>query len=165
MKRIDSRTHQQSPAFLPKEEEEKMSNEDIPSWLKEDEPDPQPPPKRSQQQYIPPMAKVPYENLNQQGSNPGDMSKYKEIVFWSLKILTILLCALMSITAAVGFTYVNGINETGQVMVAFYMIVFSVILAVFEIIQIRPIEYLDTIYRRNFGFLYGTKGKSFFIIL
>ena len=71
----------------------------------------------------------------------------------------------MAITASIGFTYVNGINETGQVMVAFYMIVFAVILAIFEIIEVRPCESLDAIYRRNFGFLYGTKGKSFFIIL
>lgn len=142
-----------------------MSNEDIPSWLKEDEPDTTLPPKgKSQQQYVPPMPKGPYENLNQP-SHSADMSKYKEIVFWSLKILTLLLCILMTITAVVGFTYVNGINETGQVMVAFYMIVFALILAIFEIIQIRPIESLDAIYRRNFGFLYGTKGKSFFIIL
>jgi hypothetical protein len=144
-----------------------MSNQDIPSWLKEDVPDNQP--KRSQQpqqQYIPPMPKVPYESLGPQPTQSGpDITKYKEIVFWALKVITLLLCTLMTITASVGFTYVNGINETGQVLVAFYLIVFALILAIFEIIEIRPIESLDAIYRRNFGFLYGTKGKSFFIIL
>jgi hypothetical protein len=137
-----------------------MSGEEIPSWLKEDVPNPP----NKQQQYTPPMAQVPYANLNQP-SQQMDISKYKQIVFWTFKIMTLLLCTLMMITAGVGFMHVNGINETGQVMVAFYMIVFAAILAIFEIIQVQPWESLDVIYRRNFGFLYGTKGKSFFIIL
>jgi hypothetical protein len=140
-----------------------MSNEEIPSWLKEDVPSSQP---KQQHQYAPPMAQVPYANLNQpQAHGAVDISKYKEIIFWALKIMTLLLCLLMMITAVVGFMHVSGINETGQVMVAFYMIIFAAILAIFEIIQVRPCESLDVIYRRNFGFLYGTKGKSFFIIL
>ena len=107
-------------------------------------------------------------NSNVEYGNPPlplDIRKYKNIIYWGMKVGILLLCLLMITTAVIGFTYVNGIDETGQVMVALYMILFAGILAIFEIIQIYPIESLDLIYRRNFGFLYGTKGKALFIIL
>ncbi len=49
--------------------------------------------------------------------------------------------------------------------IAAYMLFFSTLLFVFEAVEIRPVEWLDHLLRRNFGFLYGAMGKSFFIIL
>ena len=45
------------------------------------------------------------------------------------------------------------------------MFFFAALLFVFEGVQIKNIEALDHVFRRNFGFLYNVMGKSFFIIL
>lgn len=49
--------------------------------------------------------------------------------------------------------------------VACYMLFFSSLLFMFEFVEIRPVEWVDHMLRRNFGFLYGTMGKSLYIIL
>ena len=41
---------------------------------------------------------------------------------------------------------------------------FAAILFLFETIQIRPCDLPQKIYKRNFGFLYGIKGKAIFMI-
>ena len=60
---------------------------------------------------------------------------------------------------------VTGVNATGKIFVAVYMFFFAALLFVFEGVQIKNIEALDHVFRRNFGFLYNVMGKSFFIIL
>ena len=79
-------------------------------------------------------------------------------------MLTIALSVLMVLTALIGLTEVGGIEESGRIFVGIYMIFFSVLLMMFEISQIRPCENVDIMFKRNFGFLYGTKGKALFII-
>ena len=121
------------------------SQSTAPDWLKEDsEHDPNVP-------------------LAPNSSNP--LLGKKQTIFWILKICTIALSALMGVTALMGLWNVRGVEDIGKVFVGVYMLVFSSILCSFEIIQILPWEQLDFLYRRNFGFLYGAKGKSFFIIL
>ena len=88
----------------------------------------------------------------------------KKGLFWLLKVLTLALSMLMVLTALIGLTEVGGIEESGRIFVAVYMIFFSVLLMMFEISQIRPCENVDFMFKRNFGFLYGTKGKALFII-
>ena len=88
----------------------------------------------------------------------------KKGLFWLLKVLTLALSLLMVLTALIGLTEVGGIEESGRIFVAVYMIFFSVLLMMFEISQIRPCENVDFMFKRNFGFLYGTKGKALFII-
>jgi hypothetical protein len=60
---------------------------------------------------------------------------------------------------------INGVETSGKIFVATYMLFFSTLLFMFEMMDIRPIEWFDHMLRRNFGFLYGTLGKSLFIIL
>lgn len=60
---------------------------------------------------------------------------------------------------------VNGVETSGKIFVATYMVFFSLLLFFFEMMEIRPIEWLDHMLRRNFGFLYGTMGKALYIIL
>lgn len=69
----------------------------------------------------------------------------------------------MLVTSIIGFTELEGTN-IGAVFICVYMMIFSSMLLVFEAIQVRHVESLDHMYRRNFGFLYDTKGKAFFII-
>lgn len=150
---------------------------DVPSWLREDDSNNTTQNKSflgsssSSSNTQIPISNQSNNNNNNNNSEygmtplPVDLRKYKNLIYWGMKIIILLLCLLMITTAIIGFTYVNGINETGQVMVAFYMILFAGILAIFELIQIYPSETIDLIYRRNFGFLYGTKGKALFIVL
>lgn len=60
---------------------------------------------------------------------------------------------------------INGVDSVGKVFIAIYMLFFSILLFMFELVEIRPIESVDYLLRRNFGFLYGAMGKSFYIIL
>lgn len=81
-----------------------------------------------------------------------------------LKFTTMGLCVLMFATACVGIETIQGANQAGKVFVATYMLFFSVLLFLFEGIQIRQIEWLDFLFQRNFGFLYSILGKAFFLI-
>lgn len=74
-------------------------------------------------------------------------------------IICICFCAL-HIAATV-----TGVDQSGRIFVAVYMFFFATLLFVFEGVQIRSMEALDHVFRRNFGFLYNVMGKSFFIIL
>jgi hypothetical protein len=60
---------------------------------------------------------------------------------------------------------INGVEASGKLFVASYMMFFSLLLFFFELTEIRQIEWLEHMLRRNFGFLYGTMGKSLYIIL
>jgi len=59
----------------------------------------------------------------------------------------------------------DGVDAVEKLFVIAYMLFFSVLLFAFEAIQMRQIEWIDHLFRRNFGFLYGALGKSLFIIL
>lgn len=87
-----------------------------------------------------------------------------KIVYWSLKVVTMGLCLLMAATSFVGLSSIKDISATGEIFVAVYMLFFSGLLFIFETVQIRSLELLDNMFRRNFGFLYNTMGKSLFII-
>jgi hypothetical protein len=43
--------------------------------------------------------------------------------------------------------------------------IFAAILFMFELTQFKYIECIDRIFHRNFGFLYGGRGKALYIIL
>jgi hypothetical protein len=61
--------------------------------------------------------------------------------------------------------YIDGIESSGKIFIAVYMLFFSSLLFAFEFIRIRPVDWIDHMLLRNFGFLYGALGKSLFIIL
>jgi hypothetical protein len=60
---------------------------------------------------------------------------------------------------------IDGVDQSGKVFVAVYMFFFATLLFTFEFNQIHPIESVDFMFRRNFGFLYNALGHSFYIIL
>ena len=69
--------------------------------------------------------------------NLNDLPKKKSI-FWVFKVITIALCLLMVLTALIGLSEINGLEESGRIFVASYMVFFASLLMVFEITQIRP---------------------------
>ena len=91
-------------------------------------------------------------------------SKKTVFIQYALRIATMMICILMAATALIGLSCVHGVESTGRIFVAVYMFLFAGLLFIFEGVQMRNIEYLDHIYRRNFGFMYNSLAKSFFII-
>lgn len=63
-----------------------------------------------------------------------------------------------------GCASATSVNDTANVFVGLYMILFAAILFTYEVIQIRPCDALDTMYKKNFGFLYGTITKSLYML-
>lgn len=106
----------------------------------------------------------------QGGSNLSSASainvmQYKSWILWGLKAATLGLSILMLFTALYGLSQIDGFGDINKMFVGIYMLCFSVMLLLFEVIQLQPMVWLDHMYQRNFGFMYGTKGKGFFIIL
>eukprot|EP00428_Durinskia_dybowskii_P061360 CAMPEP_0170369832 /NCGR_PEP_ID=MMETSP0117_2-20130122/8193_1 /TAXON_ID=400756 /ORGANISM="Durinskia baltica, Strain CSIRO CS-38" /LENGTH=175 /DNA_ID=CAMNT_0010624577 /DNA_START=71 /DNA_END=598 /DNA_ORIENTATION=+ len=109
----------------------------------------------------------PLKNVSSHGETahrPISNEKKSRVIYWILKIITMCLCVLIIITAIIGIQCINGVESSGKIFVATYMFFFSLLLFLFELSEIRPIEWLDHLLRRNFGFLYGTMGKSLYII-
>lgn len=110
---------------------------------------------------------APVASQAQQKYDPLSQSKGDRkttIIYWTLKVVTMLLCLLMALTAIIGIEYVNDVQTSEKLFVATYMLFFSTLLFVFELVEVRPIEWIDHLLRRNFGFLYGVVGKSLYII-
>lgn len=81
-------------------------------------------------------------------------------------VVTFVNLGMAIMTAASGALGVkNAGSDAGLGFIGLYLILFSAILFTFEVIQIRPCEALDNIYKRNFGFLYGMNGKCTYILL
>ena len=100
---------------------------------------------------------------------PSQKTQNQKIIHYALKAVTMGLCVLMSATAIIGLGSITGVDKSGKIFVATYMFFFSSLLFMFELSSLlppsKPTETLDHMFRRNFGFLYSSMGKSFFIIL
>ena len=132
-----------------------------PSWLEEGDLGPNSSHSLNQQSAAKSGGGRPGNNLSSVSST---VMKYKKIIKGGLTVATIGLSVLMFLTALLGLSSVDGISDINQMFVGVYMICFSTMLLLFEVIQLQPIVALDHMYQRNFGFLYGVKGKGFFII-
>lgn len=93
-------------------------------------------------------------------SNP----KCKGFVKAIFLIINLGLMIMMSATGALGIRNSSSITDSSTIIVGLYMILFSGMLATFEIIQIYPCSLIDLLYKKNFGFLYGLMGKSGFTV-
>ena len=71
----------------------------------------------------------------------------------------------MYMTALLSMSQADSISYSGEVMTAVYMILFTSVLLVFEVGELKQVTLVEHFYRRNFGFLFNTMGKSLFIIL
>ena len=105
---------------------------------------------------------------NGPNSNYGSVTPLKmksPCAFWSIKIITMILSTLMFGTALYGLYSLSDMLSVGKIFVAVYMLFFSALLFLFELVQISPWPSMDLMFQRNFGFLYSPKGKAFYIIL
>lgn len=94
-----------------------------------------------------------------------DFEKKAKIIRWILRICTLGLCILMAATSVLGLAWITThVNASAKLFVAIYMLFFSSLLFAFEMNEIKYVEWVDHMFRRNFGFLYNSMSKSFFII-
>jgi hypothetical protein len=91
--------------------------------------------------------------------------KHKSVVKGIILFVTLGCMIFMAATAALSIYDSNKVKDTGVVFVAVYMMIFSAILFCYEVLQTLPMDWLDEIFKQNFGFLYGVIGKCLFIIL
>ena len=70
--------------------------------------------------------------------------------------------------AALGVLALMGIqfkfSDIDQAIIALYMVIFAVLLFLYELIWWTTIESVNRLLRKNFGFMYGVRGKGFYII-
>lgn len=74
-----------------------------------------------------------------------------KILYWLFRFVAILLAVLMAITSLIGLSMVTGVDKSGRIFVAVYMLFFAFLLLLFEINEIKPIEKIDFMFRKNFG--------------
>eukprot|EP00586_Coscinodiscus_wailesii_P023580 CAMPEP_0172494644 /NCGR_PEP_ID=MMETSP1066-20121228/52236_1 /TAXON_ID=671091 /ORGANISM="Coscinodiscus wailesii, Strain CCMP2513" /LENGTH=150 /DNA_ID=CAMNT_0013265783 /DNA_START=73 /DNA_END=522 /DNA_ORIENTATION=- len=83
-----------------------------------------------------------------------------------LSFLNIGICAMMfslGILGLVEFEFTN-LATLSDVFVAAYMLLFAGLLFTYELLWWTNINSINRMMRKNFGFLYGIKGKAFFIV-
>ena len=68
--------------------------------------------------------------------------------------------ATLGVFALINF---NGTDLTAAFL-GVYMVIFAVILAAYEFIWWQPVASLNKTFRKNFGFMYGLKGKGAYLI-
>ncbi len=83
----------------------------------------------------------------------------------SCTIINMGLSVMMAATGALGVGSADTASESGTAFTGIYMVLFAAILFIYELIQIRPCESFDMLWKKNFGFLYGPNGKALYMIL
>lgn len=85
-----------------------------------------------------------------------------------LKFLSILNMLLGIDMAALGVLALLGIQfkfkDIDQGIIALYMVIFAVLLFLYELIWWTTIQSINRLLRKNFGFMYGVRGKGFYLI-
>jgi len=84
-----------------------------------------------------------------------------------LSFINVGLSALMGalgILALIGFTPESAGANLTAAFLSVYMVVFAVLLFLYELIWWQPFPKINRMFRKNFGFMYGLKGKGFYLI-
>ncbi|GMH95749.1 hypothetical protein TrVE_jg12246 [Triparma verrucosa] len=79
-----------------------------------------------------------------------------------LSLFNMGLAVMMSASGVLGIAKNSGFSA--DIFVALYMILFGVLLFTYELMWWKTIDSVTRVLRKNFGFLFGIKGKSFFLI-
>jgi COPI associated protein len=86
-----------------------------------------------------------------------------------LVLLSMLNIGLSAMMAALGVltlisVHKNGVDGLSEPFLAAYMVMFAILLFVYELMWWRAMPGLNKSLRKNFGFLYGLRGKGFYLI-
>ena len=131
-------------------------NQDAPKWLQDDDP----------QEFNGPN--MTNKNIGSVEGTPVPMSEEElqkaKMLYYGIKGLTLGLCVLMFATAVIRLETIDEVGQSNQIFVAVYMMFFSTLLFTFEAVQTRPIEWVEHMLKRNFGFLFNAVWKALFIV-
>jgi len=75
------------------------------------------------------------------------------------------LMIFMSAVGVLGILNSTNVNDTGVIFVGLYLVIFAAIEFMYELAQLLPLESLDLLVKKNFGFLYGVNGRGAFFLL
>lgn len=87
-----------------------------------------------------------------------------------LMVMSILNIGSAAMMAALGILTLIEVNKSGGVsdlsepFLASYMVMFAILLGIYEFMWWTPSPKINRIMRKNFGFLYGLLGKGFYLI-
>lgn len=95
----------------------------------------------------------------------GNAPPHKALVNSIMTFVTMGVSVMMAACGALVVNTADSVNDTGVVFIGVYMCLFAAILFCYELIQLKPIEKLDGVYKENFGFLYGPNGRGIYMFL
>lgn len=102
------------------------------------------------------------------GLTPGQIKAEKShLTQIFLSILNIVVCGLMIFLGVMGIlamTFGASLDGLSEFFVTVYMFVFSGLLLVYELMWWKSIGPINKLWRTNFGFLYGMRGKAGYLI-
>lgn len=83
----------------------------------------------------------------------------------ALSFVNVGLSALMAALGVLSLIHFapGNVNLTAAFL-SVYMVIFGVLLFLYELIYWQPFKGLNKTFRKNFGFMYGLKGKGFYLI-
>ncbi len=95
--------------------------------------------------------------------------KNKLMMSYFTLITHTIICLLLSTASALGIqsSYATSANT---VVVGLYILLFSLILLVYEIVQVgakcctNRLDWIDLLWKKNFGFLYGPLGRGGYVM-
>lgn len=89
----------------------------------------------------------------------------QSMVQGALSILNILICALMIYLGVSGIMDLEiSLDTVSELCIIIYMFVFSGLLLSYEFMWWKSIKSYNKLLRKNFGFMYGMRGKAGFLI-
>ena len=86
------------------------------------------------------------------------------LILVGLSFLDIGLAAMMTALGVLTLIQFSGVADTSAAFLAVYMIIFAALLGTYEVMYWVGIPWINKILRKNFGFLYGLKGKGLYLI-
>jgi hypothetical protein len=101
-------------------------------------------------------------------THSSDVAKRGKTMLVLLSMLNIGLCTMMAALGVLTLISVhrngNAIDNLSEPFLAAYMVMFAILLFVYELMWWRAMPGLNKSLRKNFGFLYGLRGKGFYLI-
>ncbi|GAX23468.1 hypothetical protein FisN_14Hh363 [Fistulifera solaris] len=107
-------------------------------------------------------------NNNATGVSSGGRPEREKTKCWiaALSLLDLGLAAMMAALGLLSLIEMDfkELNDVTEAFLAIYMVVFAVLLAMYEFAWWQPVPSINKTFRKNFGFMYGLKGKGFYLI-
>lgn len=85
-------------------------------------------------------------------------------IYYGLRYYNLLMGFMVALAAVFTFESVHRVDETSQMFIAFYSLMFGAILTGFELTRMFGVESLTMLYKRNLGFLFKPVSRAIYIL-